>query len=210
MPEGLKSVLYSFRTSVYQNVPGAVAAGGRRHHSVLLQSSYEVGCAVVADAELPLYERNAYALVPELKIPAEIHNLGIQGIVFQRVSAAGDIHGVRILFHEHLGNLVHVLRLASGPPGFGEHIDFIIGGKGAVQPADVRRIAVKLGQHVAPAQKTFGSLNSQHQLRLDVASYLEGDLGRQVGLDLSGNELLAGRLGSQKKMNAHGTGPDSK
>ena len=59
-------------------------------------------------------------------------------------------------------------------------------------------------EHVALAQQLLGALLAEDGAAVDLARHLEGDPGREVGLDRAGDDVDRGALGRHDQMDAGG------
>ncbi|MNB93534.1 hypothetical protein D3C75_406680 [compost metagenome] len=72
--------------------------------------------------------------------------------------------------------------------------------EGAVDPGRVGGTGRHV-EHVAHTEQGFGAALIQDGARIDLARDLEGDPGRDVGLDEAGNDIHRGALGRQNEVN---------
>src|SRR5690606_2144230 len=61
-------------------------------------------------------------------------------------------------------------------------------------------------EHVAHAEQLFRALLAQNRARVDLRRHLEGDAGREVSLDRTGNDVDRRALGGHDDMDARGAG----
>ena len=81
-------------------------------------------------------------------------------------------------------------------------LDLRVGDEGAVHAGDAA--AAHHVQHVALAEQLFGALLAQDGAAVDLRRHLEGDAGREVGLDRAGDDIDRGALRRHDQVDAGG------
>ena len=168
------------------------------HHSCFLQHVHQSACAVVADGELALDEAGGAALL----VDDEAGSIGKHGVEVSQVYVVGSTAAAAISalddgFGQLEGFQIALLLCYEGIDA--HHLGCV--DEGALH---AHRVVAAQVEHVAAAYELLGTHTVEDGLRVDALAHLEGDAGREVGLDGTRDDVGGGALGGDDHVDAHG------
>src|SRR5690606_8124116 len=173
---------------------------GRADDTFLLHSLDDGGGTVVAYAEAALDIAGRGLAIPKDNSDSLI--VGIVGIL--QIAAGPTLAGRRVVLVIVLRDGIEIFRHALRLEVPNNLFDFVVGYE---RPVDtLHAAAAGHVEHVAHAEQLFRALLAQNRARVDLRRHLEGDAGREVSLDRTGNDVDRRALGGHDDMDARGAG----
>ena len=171
---------------------------GGADHAFLLHPLDQGGGAVVADLEAALDIAGRGLAV------ARDHGDGAVVEVVARAAVPALVIAPVAVAVWLVGDQVQIVGLGLRLQVFADVLDFLVVHERAVQAGDAA--AARHIEHVALTQQLLAALFAQDGAAVDLGCDLEGDAGREVGLDGAGDDVHRGALGGHDQVDAGGAG----